>query len=217
MSPSAHHGIFSAAPPARRSACDRTRAKAPARSPDAGCRRPTRSCTGSPERRASWRGRPARGVLGRRYASRGSHRSAAALWDLPGSVEQAVAEITCPRWRRAQHDGLIVHESTALSERDITFVDGIPVTTVERTIFDLARCAAGDGRSRDRQRAHGAELTTFDELAAMLRRVGRRGRKGTRLLRASARRARSPSTRRPRANGSSMLLARDPSSTAYRA
>ena len=43
-----------------------------------------------------------------------SHRSAAALWGLP-SGRQDLTEITCPRWRRARHDGLVVHESMALN------------------------------------------------------------------------------------------------------
>src|SRR3954447_6361471 len=68
-----------------------------------------------------------------------SHRSAAALWQLPGRREDLI-ELTTPRWRRARHDGLLVHESTALGVRDITILDAIPVTTVERTIFDL--CAS---------------------------------------------------------------------------
>src|SRR3954453_20681153 len=52
-----------------------------------------------------------------------SHRSAAALWELPGQ-QRNIREITCPRWRRAQHGGLLVHETTALSERDTTVVAG---------------------------------------------------------------------------------------------
>jgi very-short-patch-repair endonuclease len=95
-----------------------------------------------------------------------SHRSAAALHQLPGRSSSLI-EITCPHWRRAQHDGLVVHESRALSDRDFTTVDAIPVTTVERTIFDL--CSV---RGR----------TTVD-LAAASRRLGRRGLKGTRMLR----------------------------------
>jgi very-short-patch-repair endonuclease len=111
-----------------------------------------------------------------------SHRSGAALWDLPGK-RLDVAEITCPRWRRAQHNGLVVHESRALSERDITVVDNIPVTTVERTIFDLATVCSRFTVDLAIDAALRQELTTVDELGTVLRRVGKRGRKGTRLLR----------------------------------
>ena len=63
--------------------------------------------------------RPARGVLGGWHRAVASHRSAAALWDLPGK-RRDIAEITCPRWRRAQHSGLDVHETRAVSLRDVT-------------------------------------------------------------------------------------------------
>jgi predicted transcriptional regulator of viral defense system/very-short-patch-repair endonuclease len=111
-----------------------------------------------------------------------SHQSAAALWDLPGQ-RRAVAEITCPRWRRARHLGLLVHETTALSSRDTTIVDGIPVTTVARTIFDLGAVSRRFTVDQAIDTALRNELTTLDELYAVLRRVGKRGRKGTKQLR----------------------------------
>jgi hypothetical protein len=67
-----------------------------------------------------------------------SHRSAAALWDLPGADRKRV-EIITKRWEREQHEGLVVHESLLLDEVDKVEVDGIPATTIERTIFDLCR------------------------------------------------------------------------------
>ena len=111
-----------------------------------------------------------------------SHRSGAFLHDLPGKRDDVV-ELTCPRWRRARHEGLIVHESLALPDRDITFVDGIPVTTVERTIFDL--CSIYRHRTIDMaiDNALRRELASFDSLVATLRRLGHRGVKGTALLR----------------------------------
>src|SRR5262245_7443004 len=65
-----------------------------------------------------------------------SHRSAAELYELPGR-SRAYLEITCPRWRRARHDGLFVHETKALDPVDVTVLSGIPVTTAARTLFDL--------------------------------------------------------------------------------
>ncbi len=111
-----------------------------------------------------------------------SHRCAAVFHMLPGRVGTMI-ELTCQRWKRTQHGGLIVHESQALPDRDITFIDGIPVTTVERTIFDL--CAVVGPKTIDLaiDSALRRELTTFERLAATSRRVGRRGLKGTRLLR----------------------------------
>jgi hypothetical protein len=46
-------------------------------------------------------------------------------------------EITCPRWRRARHDGLVVHETKAFDPVDAMVIDGIPVTTPQRTLLDL--------------------------------------------------------------------------------
>jgi hypothetical protein len=65
-----------------------------------------------------------------------SHRSAAALYGWAGGRE-AIAEIMCPRWRRARHRQVEVHETKVLEALDVSFVEGIPVTTPERTLLDL--------------------------------------------------------------------------------
>ncbi len=111
-----------------------------------------------------------------------SHRSAAALWDLPGKRRQPT-EITCPRWRRARHDDVFVHESLALSERDQSVVDGIPVTTVPRTIFDLCTVCSPFTVDLAIDSALRRDLTTVDDLLALLRRLGKRGRRGTKKFR----------------------------------
>ena len=81
-----------------------------------------------------------------------SRRSAAALHGLPAGRRDLV-EITCPRWRRARHDGLIVHETKALDPVDLTVVSGIAVTTPARTLFDLGGvCRRGARRARARER-----------------------------------------------------------------
>ena len=131
---------------------------------------------------ASWKGDLLGAVWAGGKRAVASHRSAAALWDLPGKRLEMM-EITCPRWRRAQHDGLVVHESRALSDRDIAEVDKIPLTTVERTIFDLAAVSSRFTVDLALDSALRSELTSLDDLCGMLRRVGRRGLKGTRVLR----------------------------------
>jgi len=111
-----------------------------------------------------------------------SHRSAAAVWQIPGGKTDAL-ELTCPRWRRARHDGLVVHESTRLDAIDITVVEGIRCTTVERTIFDLCSCVgpvrvdlAIDAALRRDLTSIGALLHAHDRLATKGRRGGRRFR-----------------------------------------
>jgi hypothetical protein len=93
------------------------------------------------------------------------------------------AEITCPRWRRARHDDVLVHESTALAERDKTMVEGIPVTTVARTIFDLCAVCSPFTVDLAIDSALRRDLATVDDLLALLRRLGKRGRRGTRKFR----------------------------------
>ena len=64
-----------------------------------------------------------------------SGRSAAALYDL--LPFPSVPEVTVVRSRRSlRHD--VVHSSRALPDRDLTMVDGIPVTTAVRTVIDVA-------------------------------------------------------------------------------
>src|SRR5437870_2524268 len=48
----------------------------------------------------------------------------------------------CQRWRRARHDGLVVHERKAFGVLDRTTVAESPVTTPARTLLDLgAACS----------------------------------------------------------------------------
>ncbi len=119
-----------------------------------------------------------------------SHRSAAALFELPGGRSD-LAEITCPRWRRARHDGLVVHETLLLKAVDITFVDAIPCTTIERTLFQIA----GFGKPRTLELAFDSalrrDLTSIAALTRTATRLAKRGRAGSAQFR-SALAARSP-------------------------
>jgi predicted transcriptional regulator of viral defense system len=63
-----------------------------------------------------------------------SHRSAAALWALTRSHRGSV-EVTAPNGRHRA--GITVHEG-GIHRDERTAVDGIPVTSVARTLFDLA-------------------------------------------------------------------------------
>jgi predicted transcriptional regulator of viral defense system/very-short-patch-repair endonuclease len=134
---------------------------------------------GSPR---SWRGDVQAACWAGGTRATASFRSAAELHGLPGRSDRFV-EITCPRWRRARHSGLIVHESRALEARDITIVDGLPVTSVERTVFDLAAVCSAVTVGMAIDNALRRELTTVDLLTELLLRLGKRGRKGTRLVR----------------------------------
>ena len=112
-----------------------------------------------------------------------SHRSGGAVYELPGGTRDLI-ELSCLRWKRARHAGLVVHESRRLDERDITTVDGIPVTTPARTILDLASCFPSERYLEYvLQAARRKRLITYESMRATFDRHARRGLKGVRALR----------------------------------
>jgi len=111
-----------------------------------------------------------------------SHRSAAAVRSWPGA-EQGIQEVLCPRWRRGRHKTLIVHESKLIDDVDMTIVDGIPCTSVERTLIDLGAVCSRNVVERALEAALRDEVTTVDEVQASLARLARRGRNGAGILR----------------------------------
>ncbi|MEZ5410991.1 MAG: hypothetical protein R2761_23375 [Acidimicrobiales bacterium] len=66
-----------------------------------------------------------------------SHRSAARLHGLDGLRHQLVIEVSVPRARRHRLAGVITHHVTPLDPADVTMLDGIPCTTLARTLADL--------------------------------------------------------------------------------
>ncbi|MFA5883335.1 MAG: hypothetical protein WDA60_05755 [Acidimicrobiia bacterium] len=130
----------------------------------------------------TWRGTLLAAVLAGGPKAVASHRSGAGVWGLDGG-DRHRQEILCPRWRRDQHPGLVVHESKALDARDVTVVDAIPTTTVERTLLDLGAVRHPLTVERAVETALRKELTTLPDLRATLRRLGRKGRNGAGVLR----------------------------------
>jgi hypothetical protein len=130
----------------------------------------------------SWKGALLAACWAGGFRAVASRRSAAALHGLPGGKRDLI-EITCPRWRRARHAGLIVHETKLLVAADLTVVDGIPVTTVARTLFDLGAQYRAGYVELALENALRRKLVTLDELDATLRRLARRGRPGGPVLR----------------------------------
>ncbi|HYJ21772.1 MAG TPA: hypothetical protein VEW07_07110 [Solirubrobacterales bacterium] len=70
-----------------------------------------------------------------------SHRSAAALWGMRPSSSRAI-EVTAPRKSRSR--GSIHRHFAVLPSDEVTEHRGIPVTTVPRTLFDLAAVSSVD-------------------------------------------------------------------------
>ncbi len=131
----------------------------------------------------SWRGDLLAACWAGGFRAVASHRSAAALWGLAGGRRQ-IAEITCPRWRRAQHEGIVVHESCALDPSDLTIVDEIPVTGPEFTLLGIAAVCSPSALEMALDRAENQRLVTPTSVRSMLARLARPGRPGIRALRA---------------------------------
>jgi very-short-patch-repair endonuclease len=70
-----------------------------------------------------------------------SHRSAAALWGMRDPGSHAI-EVTTPRKSRSRT--AIQHHFAVLPADEVTIERGIPVTTVPRTLFDLAATSSAD-------------------------------------------------------------------------
>jgi hypothetical protein len=111
-----------------------------------------------------------------------SHRSSCALFDVPGSRTDIV-EITCPRWRRNQEDGPVVHESKALDPRDCTTVDNIPTMSPELTLLTLGAVCSPLTVEMALDVALRRGLVTYSSARHVLDRLARRGRNGAGVLR----------------------------------
>jgi len=103
-----------------------------------------------------------------------SHRDAAALHDLrPANHE--LTDVTTPRRGRTSQPGIAVHHAL-LDSLDVTIVSGIPVTSVARTLVDLAGAVPADHLHKALSEAE--HQRTFDRTAieaALARTAGRHG------------------------------------------
>lgn len=72
-----------------------------------------------------------------------SHRSAARLHEL-GDLDADTHEFASERRRQSRRSDVRFHRDTVPAS-DVTVVDGLPVTTIERTIEDLARAHTDGG------------------------------------------------------------------------
>jgi very-short-patch-repair endonuclease len=102
-----------------------------------------------------------------------SHFDAAVLWSFYHRTGGRVHITT--RWHR-HIDGLIVHRTRRLDADEVSTKDGIPVTTVARTLVDLSDHLTGDRLLRAMREAEFQRLLDLDALNAAVERAhGRRG------------------------------------------
>ncbi|MGH2953942.1 MAG: hypothetical protein ACRDK9_07965 [Solirubrobacterales bacterium] len=124
-----------------------------------------------------------------------SHRHGAALWGLLAPVETAIDVTVDSRNGRVRRKGLAPHRSR-LHPEDREHRYGIPVTSVARTLLDLAEVVGPTQLQRAYEAAERLELLDMREIERVLARSN--GRRGVGVLRdlvsydpAAAARARS--------------------------
>lgn len=107
-----------------------------------------------------------------------SHRSAAALWGI--ATFSGAIEVTTPRDTRSR--GAIRRHCALLAPDEVTVLDSIPVTSVHRTLFDLAGTSSVDRLEAAMREAEYRRLWDRLSLPALLaRHPGHRGNAKLRL------------------------------------
>ncbi|HVX31895.1 MAG TPA: type IV toxin-antitoxin system AbiEi family antitoxin domain-containing protein [Solirubrobacterales bacterium] len=117
-----------------------------------------------------------------------SHRSAAALWGLAG--DRPKVDVTAPRGRQVRpgRKGIQVHRCR-FDPHEVTVRDGIAVSTVARTLFDLAEGSQPHELKSAWDEASRLRLLRVPEVAAVYERGrGRRARTRIRPLLAAEQR-----------------------------
>ncbi len=107
--------------------------------------------------------------------------AAARLWELDGIICRHM-EVTVPHERSGRIDGITAFRR-ALPPTDLTTHFDVPVTTLARTLVDLASCTPLDALARAMDDALARRLYNVDDLAAEIFDRGRDGRSGIRHLR----------------------------------
>jgi Transcriptional regulator, AbiEi antitoxin len=120
-----------------------------------------------------------------------SHRSAAALWGLLS--DGRLIDVTTTR-SRVRRSGIVMHRIHSLNAQDRAVHEGIPVTSVARTLLDLAAFVVPRRLERAVEQA---ERLGFFDLREVERLEARsRGRAGWPLLRATLEAYREPAPTR---------------------
>jgi hypothetical protein len=140
--------------------------------------------------RVSVRGRYLGGVLACGSGARLSHRAGADLWDLRPNA--TYVEVTVPH-KRLGPPGVRVHRTRMLDPQDFTVKDGIPVTSVARTLLDLSAVLEPPDLAAALDRAERLRIFDLSAVNDVLDRA--KGRRGAAALR-SAIAAYEPSTQK---------------------
>ena len=104
-----------------------------------------------------------------------SHRMGCALH---GVVNSSALEVTVPGRGSRAIPGIVIHRARSLAADEVTVVEGIPCTSLARSLLDYAEIATG--RQVERACEQAERLRIYDQTAidrALVRHPGRRGAK----------------------------------------
>ena len=107
-----------------------------------------------------------------------SHRSAAAHWELLATSQERI-DVTASRTRQGV-PGIRLHTSRSLDAQDTTSHEGIPITTVHRTLLDLAATTRAD--QLENALAQAMHLQLYDQRALDDVIARSNGHRGTNVL-----------------------------------
>lgn len=130
----------------------------------------------------SYRQRALAACLGIGREAAVSHRAAAVVHDLL-RYRDPPTEVTTTRLRSPELDGVVVHRLADLHPSWVADVDGLPVTTVARTLVDLGAVAGLRTVEAALDRAIGLRKATLREVRHAMIAVARRGRHGVGKIR----------------------------------
>jgi very-short-patch-repair endonuclease len=108
-----------------------------------------------------------------------SHRSAACLWEIADRDPTRV-DVTVSGTKRASRIGISLHSTRSFHPDDVAAIDGIPATSIERTLIDLAEVARPLDVRRAYERAEQRQLIDHRKLRELAARSN--GRRGLKLL-----------------------------------
>ena len=131
---------------------------------------------------ATWPQALASAVYGAGPLAVASHRAATALWKL-GDATGRTLDVMAPRHQRVERRGVRMHEAIDLPASDRWMLEAIPVTGIERTIFDAARFKPDPRIEQYVDEAVFRDLTSYEALGEHFVMTARRGKPGTARMR----------------------------------
>lgn len=132
-----------------------------------------------------------------------SHRSAGALWGMRTTSADSPIDVTAPNRRGRTPRGIVAHRHGSLVAKDRTTVRGIPTTTPERTLLDLAGVIPVWELRRAISEAEVLRIVDHAKLRRLIRHS--RGRRGVARLRLLLEEL-HPATRRTRSELERLFL-----------